>query len=123
MLKLLLDEHISGRVAIGFRRINRTIRIQSMVEGEDGSFLGRDDDSCLREAAAERLTFVTYDLLTIPPLLKEWAETGRSHGGIIFVDEKTIAPSNIGGLVKALSAIAKEGQEWDWTDLVLFLSR
>jgi len=123
MLKLLLDEHISGRVAIGFRRINRTIRIQSMVEGEDGSFLGRDDDSCLREAAAERLTFVTYDLLTIPPLLKEWAETGRSHGGIIFVDEKTIAPSNIGGLVKALSAIAEEGQEWDWTDLVLFLSR
>ena len=121
-LKLLLDEHISGRVAKGLRRIDRTIPIQSMIEWEGGSFLGRDDEACLREAAAQRLTFVTYDRRTIAPLLKEWAETGRRHGGIIFVDEKTIAPSNIGGLVKALGALGKAGREWDWSDRVLFLS-
>ena len=123
MLKLLLDEHISGRVATGFRRTNRTIRIQSMVEWDGGSFLGCADEACLREAAIQRLTFVTYDRRTIPPLLKEWAETGRSHGGIIFVDEKTITPSDIGGLVKALGAVAKACRQWDWTDRVLFLRR
>jgi len=123
MLKLLLDEHISGRVATGLRRIDRTIRIQSMVEWEDGGFLGRDDEACLREAAVQRLTFVTYDLRTIPPLLKVWAETGRSHGGIIFVDEKTIAPSDIGGLVRGLAAVTKACREWDWNNRVLFLHR
>jgi hypothetical protein len=123
MLKLLLDEHISGRVATGLRRIDRRILIQSMAEWEDGSFLGRDDEACLREAAAQRLAFVTYDRRTIPPLLKEWTETGRRHSGVIFVDEKTIAPSDIGGLVKALGAVAKACRQWDWSDRVMFLRR
>lgn len=33
------------------------------------------------------------------PLLKTWAEEDRAHGGVIFVDEKTFSPSDIGGLV------------------------
>jgi hypothetical protein len=123
MLKLLLDEHISGHVAKGLRRIDRKILIKSLVEWEDGSFLGRDDEACLREAARQMLTIVTYDLRTIPPLLKVWAETGQNHGGIIFVDAKTIAPSDIGALVRALAAVAKASREWDWTDRVLFLAR
>ena len=45
---------------------------------------------------------------TIPPLLKAWAEEGRPHGGVIFVDEKTISPADIGGLVWALARLAKE---------------
>jgi hypothetical protein len=123
MLKLLLDEHISPQVARGLRRSNSKFAVHAPAEWQDGSFLGRDDESCLHEAASQRLTFVTYDRRTIPPLLKEWAETGQSHGGVIFVDEKTIAPSDIGGLVRAIAALAKAGQEWDWTDRVLFLSR
>jgi hypothetical protein len=121
MLKLLLDEHISPQVARGLRRSNPRFAVHALVEWQDGSFLGRDDGACLREAAAKQLTFVTYDLRTIPPLLKEWAETGQSHGGIIFVDAKTIVPSDIGGLVRALAAVAKAGQGWDWIDRVLFL--
>ena len=64
--------------------------------------------SCLLEAAAHRLTLVTYDRRTIPPLLKTWAGAGRQHGGVIFVDEKTISPADIGALVLALSNLAKE---------------
>jgi hypothetical protein len=94
-----------------------------MAEWEDGNFLGQEDSACLLEAAAERLTLVTYDRRTIPPLLKTWAEEGRKHGGVIFVDEKIISPADIGGLVWALLNLFKETRRWDWTDRVYFLRR
>jgi hypothetical protein len=123
MLKLLLDEHVSPDVANGLRRRNRAIEIRCMVEWENGRFLGQDDNACLREAAAQTLTLVTYDRRTIPPLLKAWAEEGRTHGGVVFVDEKTISPADIGGLVWALTRLARETGNWDWTNRVYFLRR
>ena len=123
MLKLLLDEHISPDVAEGLKRRHRSLLVQWMAGWENGNFLGQDDSSCLLEAAAQRLTLVTYDRRTIPPLLKTWAEEGRRHAGVIFVDEKTISPADIGGLVLALGNLVKETGKWDWTDRVLFLRR
>lgn len=121
MLRLLLDEHISPDVAKGLRRKDRTITVHAMTEWEEGSFLGQQDAACLKEAASQRWTLVTYDRRTIPPLLKAWAEEGRHHAGVIFVDDRTIAPSNIGGLVSALAILAKDTQPWDWTDRICFL--
>jgi hypothetical protein len=94
-----------------------------MTEWEDGNFLGQEDDACLKEATAQRLTLVTYDRRTIPPLLKAWAEEGLRHAGVIFVDDKTIVPSNIGGLVLALAGLVKEARNWDWTNRICFLRR
>src|SRR5258708_15817041 len=105
MLKLLLDEHISPDVAKGLRRPNRALEVRYLVAWENGRFLGQDDHACLREAAIQGLTLVTYDRRTIPPLLKTWAEEGRTHGGVIFVDEKTISPADIGGLVLSLTKL------------------
>jgi len=123
MLKLLLDEHISPDVANGLRRRNRAIDIRYLVEWEDGHFLGQEDSACLREAAAQGLTLVTYDRRTIPPLLKTWAEEDRTHGGVIFVDERTISPADIGGLVWALTRLARETGNWDWANRIFFLRR
>ena len=92
-----------------------------MVQWEGGGLLGKEDSVCLLEAAKQRLTLVTYDRRTIPPLLKLWAEEERSHGGVIFVDEKTISPADIGGLVRALISLAGEAGEMDWTNQVYFL--
>ena len=121
MLKLLLDEHISPDVANGVQRRNRSLIIHPMVQWENGNFLGKEDAVCLLEAAKQRLTLVTYDRRPIPPLLKLWAEEERSHGGVIFVDEKTISPADIGGLVRALVSLADEAGEIDWKNQVYFL--
>ena len=121
MLRLLLDEHISPDVATGLRRKNRFAVVRYMVEWEAGSFVGRDDSACLQNAFAQRLTLVSYDRRTIPPLLKAWAEEGRHHGGVIFVDEKTTSPADIGGLVRALHRLILETKSWNWKDRVCFL--
>jgi len=123
MLKLLLDEHISPDVASGLRRRDRKLVIRWMVEWENGSFLGQADSLCLEQAAKQKLTLVTYDRRTIPPPLKTWAEEGRQHAGVIFVDEKTITPADIGGLVEALRRLARETRNWDWVDRIRFLQR
>ena len=121
MLKLLLDEHISAEVANGVQRRNRSLVVYPMVQWQSGNFLGKEDSVCLLEAGKQRLTLVTYDRRTIPPLLKLWAEEQRSFGGVIFVDEKTISPADIGGLVRALISLAGEAGEMDWTDQVYVL--
>jgi hypothetical protein len=127
MLKFLLSERISPNVASGLRRRARGIVVHAMAEWEGGNYMAREEVACLKEAARQRLTFVTYDRLTIPPVLKAWAdeECGAggecSHGGFVFIDEKSIPPADAGGLVLALAKLAKEAERWDWTDRVCFL--
>lgn len=123
MLKLLLDEHISPSVADGLRRRHQLLTVHFMAQWENGEFLGQDDSACLEHAAAEGLTLVTYDRRTIPPLLKIWAEEERDHGGVIFIDEKTISPADKGGQVRALSNLVREAAKWDWTNRICFLER
>jgi hypothetical protein len=123
VLKLLLDEHISPGVASGLRRRNPSLVVYPLVELEGGAFLGQPDDICLEEAARKSLTLVTYDRRTIPPLLKAWTEEGRRHGGVIFIDERTIAPADIGALVRALTTLARETRNWSWPDRIIFLRR
>jgi hypothetical protein len=123
MLKLLLDEHISPAVAHGLRRRRPSTSVLCLPEWEGGTYLGQPDSVCLEQAAAQHLTLVTYDRRTIPPLLKAWAEQGRKHAGIIFVDEKTIPPPDIGGLVRALARLSRKSQKWIWSNRVIFLTR
>ena len=85
--------------------------------------MGQPDEPLLQEAAAQGLTLVTYDRKTIPPLLKMWAEAGRDHGGVVFVDQKTISSSDFGGLIRALHLLCGETGHWDWANRILLLRR
>ena len=123
MLKLLLDEHISPSVALGLRRRKRPLTVHCMADWENGQFLGQDDSACLEHAATLGLTLVTYDRRTIPRLLKDWAEEQRDHGGVIFIDEKTISPADIGGQVRALANLARETAKWNWANRICYLQR
>jgi hypothetical protein len=123
VLRLLLDEHVSPDVADGLLRRDRSLVVRHMAEWENGDFLGQDDSSCLQRAASQGLTLVTCDRRTIPPLLKAWAEEERQHGGIVFIDEKTISPADIGSLVRSLATLFKEAGRWDWANRICFLRR
>lgn len=123
MLKILLDEQISSRVGEGLRRVGDNAEVHWMSEWDGGRFLGQDDLLILREAANQGLTLVTYDRKTIPPILKTLAEQNREHGGVVFVDEKTIYPAEISSLIRALRQLWEATGQWEWTNRVYFLRR
>ena len=121
MLRLLTDEQISPAVARQATSRCRGVSIAPIRSWERGHFLGASDELVLQEAHKQRLTLVTFDLRTIPPLLRRWAEQGIDHSGVILVDEQTLAPNDISGLVAALCAVWKEQGNTDWTNRVVFL--
>ena len=110
-------------VAVGLRRRHSSLIVVCLAEWENGQFLGQPDPTCLRAAAAQGLTLVTYDRRTIPSLLKAWGEEGQGHGGVIFVDEKTISPADVGALVHGLSNLFRKAAKWEWTNRICFLRR
>lgn len=88
-----------------------------------GAYLETADDVILRAAYTQAYTLVTYNLRTIPPLLKQWSEQGIAHGGVVFVNQRTIAPNDIGGLIHGLRRLVDAHRDADWTGRVLFLTR
>lgn len=123
MLQFLLDEHISPVIAREAAAKCRGMKVTAFQHWRGGGFLGAADRVFLPEARKEALTLVSYDQRTIRPLLKEWAEQGIDHAGLVFVDEKTIAPQDFGGLIEALCQLWKSERRRDWTNRVVFLRK
>lgn len=122
MLSLLLDQHISSEIAEQIRSKRPEIPIWSLCEWREGVFIGAADPLILRAASDERLTLVTYDRKTIPPVLIEWGISGISHGGVVFVDNLTIASNDFGRLIRALIYYWDQEHVGDWTNRIGFLS-
>jgi hypothetical protein len=121
MLSLLLDEHLSPHVVPAARRFSHRIRIVSIHDWMQGHFLGAPDEELLEEAFRQKISLVTFDLKTIPLLLRSWAEQGIDHGGVILVDDRTFAQNDIGGIARALSELWKLQGRLDWTNRAFFL--
>jgi predicted nuclease of predicted toxin-antitoxin system len=120
-MRLLLDEHVSPAVAEGLVRAGGdAVALRAWLGGR---YLEAPDETILAEAAREGRVLITYDQRTIPPLLKLWAETGRRHAGVVFVDHRSIPPDDIGALVRALGELLERMGGLDWTDRLVFLRR
>lgn len=122
-LRFLLDEQISGTVAVEMGRHHPHIPIASVHSWQEGRFLGRQDRALLLAARTEAWTLVTYDQKTIPPLLIELEAEGEAHAGVVFVDDLTIANNEFGLLIRSLAAFYQQHETWDWRNRVAFLYR
>ena len=121
MLKLLLDEHVPPALAEELPRHRPGIAVVALQDFEGGALLGARDDRILAAAAAGGWTLLTYDQRTIPSVLMAWGEQGAAHGGVIFVDRKTLQPSDVGGLLRALLKLWQALGAVDWRDRVVHL--
>ncbi len=122
-LQLLLDENMSQVVAVQLRSHRSGLIVESVHDWQEGTFEGRPDAALLQAAHAEALTLVTYDQKTIPSLLSEISSASESHGGIIFIDDRTISSSNFGMLTRALLFFWDQHNNEDWENRIGFLKR
>lgn len=121
MLSLLLDEQISPQVATAVLALNTEVPIVSLSDWRGGALAGADKVLVLKGAAEEALTLVTYDLKAVAPILVERGISGRSHGGVILVDNLSISPAAFGDLARALLLCWEEQGARDWSDRIVFL--
>ena len=122
MLRLLLDEHIAKEVALQAHAKRPSMDIQSIHDWESGAFLGAPDPEILLEAGKQRLTLVTYDQRTLWKHATDLLEAGHELGGVVFVDEQTIPPNNIGGLMRALVWLWESRGSEDWRNRLIYLT-
>ena len=123
MLHFLTDEHVSPAVADAARRRCPRIQITPLRDWQHGHLLASTDELLLQEAHRHGLTLVTFDLRTLPPLLRLWGEQEIEHGGVILVDDQTIDPTDVGALAQALCELWESQARVDWTNRVVFLKR
>lgn len=123
MLSLLTDAHVARAVAVEVRRHRPVCFIESIHDWEHGHYRDADDPLILEVAAVSGLTLLTYDQSTIMPELERWGAQGRSHSGVVFVDNHTIAQRDTGRLVRAVVRLWDEERDLDWRNRITYLAR
>ena len=120
-LRILLDEHVNPAVADTARRMNPELTVVSVHDWENGHFCGAPDRELLLSASAQGLTLLTFDLRTIPTVLRSFAEEDIHHGGVVFVDEKSLPQNDVGGIARTLCRLAQTHGNVSWVNRVQYL--
>jgi predicted nuclease of predicted toxin-antitoxin system len=121
VLSFLLDEQISPEIAQQIKNKRPDIPIFTIHLWQKGYYLGVSDEIILKAATEERLTLITYDQKTIPPILSEWGTANINHAGVIFIDYSSIPPNNFGKLVKAIIWLWDTQNKRDWQNRIVYL--
>jgi ATP phosphoribosyltransferase regulatory subunit HisZ len=113
----LLDANLSGR------RIARLLReaghdVAALSERPDLEALA--DPEVLALATAEERILVTRNSRDFAPLLREWAEAGRSHAGCVLI--WTLRHDDFGPILDGLRRLLAERSEQSaWQDVAIAL--
>jgi predicted nuclease of predicted toxin-antitoxin system len=99
-VRLLLNEQINPGVAAQLRA-----RGHDVVAAHEAGTRGASDPEQLAGATAQHRVLVTYNIGDFHALLVEWAHTGRTHWGIVFVSERSVPQRSAGALVQALDRL------------------
>jgi Domain of unknown function (DUF5615) len=96
-VKLLLDEQISGKVA-------ERLRKRDVVATTDEPALrGLGDPDLFEVAQAQERAVVTYNRPDFEAIVREYAESGREHHGLVIVHPTRFPGSDFGRLAAALA--------------------
>jgi hypothetical protein len=117
---LLLDCHIPKLTIKALRSKAPFLQVEHLADWRSGAFLRASDEEILTACHEEQRTFVTFDLRTIPDLLRQWAAEDRPHSGVIFVDDKTFRP-NSPIFASALATLTSEYRSTGMLNIVRFL--
>ena len=120
-MKLLLDVHVPAAVAKALARRQPDLDVAHLRDWCGGAFLRAEDQAILLAARAEARTLFTYDLKTIPGLLRTFAEATEDHAGVIFADDRSIPSDDVGAIVAALAALQRTHGGESWTNQAHFL--
>jgi predicted nuclease of predicted toxin-antitoxin system len=96
-VRLLLDHHISRRVAEALRA-----RGYDVITAEDIGAQEADDRPLWELAIDLGRVVVTYNVSDFAPIYQQLWNEARSHPGLILVHPRTIAQGDIGSQVRAL---------------------
>ena len=120
-MKILLDAHIPPAVARGLSE--QGIDAVALRSWRGGRFLDATDSAILVGAGEEERVFVTYDVHTVPSLLRRWLEDGVDHTGVVLISAKTVPPNDVGTLVHTLLQLCQALQDRPWANRIVFLTR
>lgn len=117
-MRVLLDAHVSSR------HVGQTLA----KAGHDVLALDQDetlsrliDEEVLALATEQERIVITHNVRDFAPIVRRWAEAGRSHHGVILV---TLASTEYGAILRQLTQIFDERPAHvDWVDRVAFLAR
>lgn len=118
-MRLLLDAHISGS-SVGTALRTRGHDVRAL--GEEPRSEGLGDEEVLALATSDSRVLVTHDVTDFPRILREWAEAGRSHAGVILV--YGIEHDEFGVVIRGVTnLLTKRPHQRDWIDVAAVLSR
>lgn len=120
-MKLLFDVHVAKAAVGALRKTAPNIDAEHISQWRGGAFIRSDDAEILAACHTERRTLVTYDMATLPDLLRRWMAEDRPHSGVIFADANTIKPNAPREIAFALAALAKDNGDGDTTNRVWYL--
>ncbi len=83
--------------------------------------MAADDAEILIAARDAGLVFVTFDVHTIPEVLRSFAEAGTEHGGVVLVSTRSFRQDDIGGLIASLERLHHKLQREGSRNRVLYL--
>ena len=115
-MRVLLDAHISSR------HVGRplTAARHDVLALDQDQLLARLEDEAVLEVATERGRIViTHNHRHFAPIVRRWAEAGRSHAGCILI---TVPHTAYGAILRGLeSAFTARPTQDEWIDRAEFL--
>lgn len=116
-MRLLLDANLSGRRVAAPLRLDGHDVLALTTRPELDAL---DDPAVLALAAAEQRILVTRNSREFAPLLREWAEAGRPHGGCVLT--WTLGHHEVGAIVAGVRRLlAERPDQAAWQDIAVVL--